>query len=250
MDEALYIISWKIALKSIDFDFDSEWCKKSGEVRSRLLKKFGLHQKLNWIRKSNFWPGVKMACKRSSKNECKVMSVKISWRSVKTSHQWNQLFLKKIPNSANVIFTSASLGSRRSDCGDGAKIRKNRIWPKHSAAFGKYWREMGFDCLWGSAIRQNLGTDAGLGKKTMFGISFTEVRDAGFSWIRSRNSGLGPPPLFSDLSVEGSSTVRTHGTSSSYASAKAKCLHFLGSMHFSGCISDLWSMYLRLRLRH
>ena len=182
--------------------------------------------------------------------ECKVMSVKISWRSVKTSHQWNQLFLKKIPNSANVIFTSASLGSRRSDCGDGAKITKNRIWPNHSAAFGKYWRETGFDCLWGSAIRQNLGTDAGLGKKTMFGISFTEVRDAGFSWIRSRNAGLGPPPLFSDLSVEGSSTVRTHGTSSSYASAKAKCLHFLGSMHFSGCILDLWSMYLRLRLRH
>ena len=198
-------------------------------------------------------------------------SVKISWRSVKTSHQWNQLFLKKKNlNSANVIFASASLGSRRSNCGPGRRkdqekqweggaggnsrvwkdITGSGIWPEHSAAFGKCWREAGFDCLWGSGIRQNLGTDAGLGKKTMFGISFTEVRDAGFSWIRSRNAGLGSPPLFSDLSVGGSSTVRTHGTSSSHASAQVKCLHFLGGMHFSGCISDLWRMYRRLRLRH
>ena len=206
-----------------------------------------------------------MACKRSPKNECKVSENQLEGCENLTSVE-STILKKKIPNSANVIFASASLGSRRSDCGDGAKIRKNRervgdsrvwndipgcrIWPKHSAAFGKCWREAGFDCLWGSGIRQNLGKDAGLGKKTMFGISFTEVRDAGFSWIRSRNAGLGPPPLFSDLSVEGSSTVRTHGTSSSYASAMAKCLHFLGSMHFSGCISDLWSMYLRLRLRH
>ena len=66
------------------------------------------------------WPA-KEAQKMSAR------SVKISWRAVKTSHQWNQLFSKKkIPNSANVIFASASLGSRRSDCGDGAKIRKNR----------------------------------------------------------------------------------------------------------------------------
>ena len=64
------------------------------------------------------WPA-KEAQKMSAR------SVKISWRSVKTSHQWNKLFLKKILNSANVIFASDSLGSRRSDCGDGAKIRKN-----------------------------------------------------------------------------------------------------------------------------
>ena len=246
MDEALYIISWKIALKSIDFDIDSEWCKKSGEVRSRLLKKFGLHQKLNWIRKSNFWPGVKMACKRSSKNECKVMSVKISWRSVKTSHQWNQLFLKKIPNSANVIFTSASLGSRRSDCGDGAKIRENRIWPKH------------IEILTGNGIwlplrkrdSPKLGYGCGIGKENDVRNIVYRGTGRGILVNKEQECGIRSPPLFSDLSVEGSSTVRTHGTSSSYASAKAKCLHFLGSMHFSGCILDLWSMYLRLRLRH
>ena len=30
-------------------------------------------------------------------------------------------------------------------------------------------RDTGFDCYPGSEIRQNLGTDAGLGKKTIFG---------------------------------------------------------------------------------
>ena len=56
---------------------------------------------------------------------------------------------------------------------------------------------------------------------------------------KEQECGIRFPPLFSDLSVGGSSTVRTHGTSSSHASAQVKCLHFLGGMHFSGCISDL-----------
>ena len=30
-------------------------------------------------------------------------------------------------------------------------------------------------------IRQNLGTDVGLGKETIFGIAMKEARDAGFS---------------------------------------------------------------------
>lgn len=37
-----------------------------------------------------------------------------------------------------------------------------------------------FDCYRESRIRQNLGTDAGLGKRTIFGITMTEVRDARF----------------------------------------------------------------------
>ena len=63
-----------------------------------------------------------------------------------------------------------------------------------------------------------------------------------------RNAGLGPPRP--DPRVGGDSTIRTSGTSTSYASAHVKCLHFLGGMHFSDCISNLGGMYLRLRLRH
>ena len=139
-------------------------------------------------------PALKWPAKEAQKMSAR--SVKISWRSVKTSHQWNQLFLKKkIPNSAHVIFASASLGSRRSDCGDGAKIRKNRERVGGGggiAGSGRIFPEPGFDQ---NTVRhpgnvdgkrdltasEEAGSDAGLGKKTMFGISFTEVRNAGFS---------------------------------------------------------------------
>ena len=36
----------------------------------------------------------------------------------------------------------------------------------------------GFDCFPGSEIRQNLGKDAGMGKKTIFGIAMKKVQDA------------------------------------------------------------------------
>ena len=39
----------------------------------------------------------------------------------------------------------------------------------------------GFECYPGSGIRQNLGTDVGLEKETIFEIAMKEVRDAGFS---------------------------------------------------------------------
>lgn len=137
-------------------------------------------------------------------------SVKISWRAVKTSHQRNQLFLKKILNSANVVFASASLSSRRSDCGDSAKDRKNseRVWGGGGgwiAGSGRIFLDPGVDQI---TVRhsgnvegkrdltasEETGSDAGLGKKTMFGISFTEVRDAEFSSKSSRNARLGSPP--------------------------------------------------------
>ena len=35
-----------------------------------------------------------------------------------------------------------------------------------------------FDCYPGSRIRQNLGKDAGMGKKTIFGIAMKKVQDA------------------------------------------------------------------------
>ena len=38
-----------------------------------------------------------------------------------------------------------------------------------------------FECYPGSGIRQNLGTDVGLEKETIFEIAMKEVRDAGFS---------------------------------------------------------------------
>ena len=45
----------------------------------------------------------------------------------------------------------------------------------------KRWRDMLVDCYPGSGICQNLGRDAALGKKTVFGVVMTEVRDAEFS---------------------------------------------------------------------
>jgi len=125
------------------------------------------------------WPA-KEAQKMSAR------SGKISWRAVKTSHQWNQLFLKKNLNSANVIFASASLGSRRSDCGEGAKIRKNS---ERVGGRGNSWvwnqntmRHSGnVDGKRDLTASEEAGSEAGLGKKAVFGISFTEVRDAGFS---------------------------------------------------------------------
>ena len=36
----------------------------------------------------------------------------------------------------------------------------------------------GFDCYPGSRIRPNLGKDAGMGKKTIFGIAIKKVQDA------------------------------------------------------------------------
>jgi len=35
--------------------------------------------------------------------------------------------------------------------------------------------------------------DVELGRKTIFRIAVTAVWDAGFSWKKNRNSGLGPP---------------------------------------------------------
>ena len=45
----------------------------------------------------------------------------------------------------------------------------------------KRWRDMLVDCYPSSGIRQNLGRNAALGKKTECEMSMTEVRDAGFS---------------------------------------------------------------------
>ena len=44
-----------------------------------------------------------------------------------------------------------------------------------------------------SGVRQKLDMDAGLGRKTIFGIAMTEVCDAGFSWEKNRNAELGSP---------------------------------------------------------
>ena len=46
----------------------------------------------------------------------------------------------------------------------------------------------------GSGIRQNLGTDVRLGKKTFFGMATTKVRGAGFSRKRKRECGIRTPP--------------------------------------------------------
>ena len=46
----------------------------------------------------------------------------------------------------------------------------------------------------GSGIRQNLGTDVRLGKKTFFWMATTKVRSAGFSRKRKRDCGIRTPP--------------------------------------------------------
>ena len=65
-------------------------------------------------------------------------------------------------------------GSRRvfSECG---------VWAKYSAGFGKtqnFRRNTGFDRSSGSGHAKILAWDALLGKKTVFGIEMTYVRDA------------------------------------------------------------------------
>lgn len=47
--------------------------------------------------------------------------------------------------------------------------------------------------LTGKQDSTKFGLDAGLGRKTIFRISTTEVWDAGFSWKKNRNAELGPP---------------------------------------------------------
>ena len=158
-----------------------------------------------------------MACKRSPKNECKVSENQLEGCENLTSVE-STILEKKILNSANVIFASASLGSRRLDCGDGAKNKQwegERLGGGGIARPGRIFPDPGFDQntvqhsenVDGKrdlTASEEAGSDAGLGKKTMLGISLTEVRDAGFSWKSSRNARLGsPPPPFSDLSVEG-----------------------------------------------
>lgn len=62
----------------------------------------------------------------------------------------------------------------------------------------KRWRDVLVDYYPGSGIRQNLGRNAALGKKTECGMSMTEVRDAGFSCKRSGIAGSGtsfPDPV-------------------------------------------------------
>ena len=139
-----------------------------------------------------------MACKRSPKNECKVSENQLEGCENLTSVE-STILEKKILNSANVIFASASLGSRRSDCGDGAKIRTNservrgragggggiarpgRIFPDPGFDQNTVQHSGNVDGKRDLTASEEAGSDAGLGKKTMFGISLTEVRDAGFS---------------------------------------------------------------------
>ena len=105
------------------------------------------------------------------------------------------------------------------------------IWLKYSAGFGKRSRDTGFDCFCGRGILHNLGTDAGLGKKTIFarntggiwenakflyaireltatreagfakiwkktvfGIEMTDVRGAGLWWKRAEIRDQDPSP--------------------------------------------------------
>ena len=85
-----------------------------------------------------------MACKRSPKNECKVSENQLEGCENLTSVE-STILEKKILNSAIVIFASASLGSRRSDCGDGAKIRTNSERVRGGAGGGgdsKAWKNI------------------------------------------------------------------------------------------------------------
>ena len=73
---------------------------------------------------------------------------------------------------------------------------------------GKHWRDAGFDqkSVRDSGKRWRMRDltasreaefakrqGCGLRKRIMFGIAMTEVRNAGFSWKRSRNAGSGIP---------------------------------------------------------
>ena len=60
---------------------------------------------------------------------------------------------------------------------------------------GSLWLGTGFDCYPGGGIRPNLGTNAGLGKKTIsVRMAMMEVRDAVFSWKGARMRDRPPPP--------------------------------------------------------
>ena len=66
------------------------------------------------------------------------------------------------------------------------------IWLKYSAGFGKRSQDTGFDCFCGRGILQNLGTDAGLGKKTIYG--YVQGLE-GYSRTKYRRDS-GKPPIF------------------------------------------------------
>ena len=73
-----------------------------------------------------------------------------------------------VPGWAEEIFTmTQGLEGYYRDPG----FDQNRVWDS-----GKRWQAY---CYQGSGIGQNLGTDAGLGKKKIFGIAMKEVLDAG-----------------------------------------------------------------------
>ena len=70
-----------------------------------------------------------------------------------------------------------------------------RIWDLTKIQCG-IWKMLTEYVIWlltGKRDSPKLGMDAGLGRKTIFGIAMTEVWDAGFSWKKNRKVGLGPP---------------------------------------------------------
>ena len=94
------------------------------------------------------------------------------WRKRNVTHANHVLFYWEVLKK-NAKFHRKT-GSRRvfSEC---------RVWAKYSAGFGKtqnFRRNTGFDRSSGSGHAKILAWDALLGKKTVFGIEMTYVRDA------------------------------------------------------------------------
>ena len=62
---------------------------------------------------------------------------------------------------------------------------------------GSLWLGTGFDCYSGGGIRPNLGTNAGLGKKTISQDGDDGSSGRSILLKRSENAGSAPPPSFS-----------------------------------------------------